>query len=65
MPFLQQADVLLKKLITRSGEDENVAKLVSIALEHLPYQQDERIASQLLASILLHDNLAEALNGRL
>ncbi len=65
MSFLQHADALLKKLITRSDGDENVAKLVSIALENLPYQQDERIAAQLLASILLHDNLAEALNGRL
>ena len=65
MSFLQHADALLKKLITLSDGDENVAKLVSIALENLPYQQDERIAAQLLASILLHDNLAEALNGRL
>jgi len=56
---------VLRKLIERAGNDESLTTLVTIALERLPYQQDERIASQLLSSILFHDNLVEALNGHL
>ncbi|MCF1485648.1 hypothetical protein FS800_26540 [Agrobacterium vitis] len=59
------ADAVLRKLIDAAGEDETAARLVEIALESLLYKQDEAIAAQLLSSILLHDNLAEALNGRL
>ncbi|MGV1769352.1 hypothetical protein ACQZ6B_04165 [Agrobacterium vitis] len=59
------ADAVLRKLIDAAGEDETAARLVELALEALLYKQDEAIAAQLLSSILLHDNLAEALNGRL
>lgn len=59
------ADAVLRKLIAAAGEDETTGRLVELALEALPYKQDEAVAGQLLASILLHDNLAEALDGRL
>ncbi|MUZ66323.1 hypothetical protein [Agrobacterium vitis] len=59
------ADAVMYKLIVAAGEDETTGRLVDLALEALPYKQDEVIAAQLLSSILLHDNLAEALNGRL
>ncbi|MVA17675.1 hypothetical protein V6582_16875 [Agrobacterium vitis] len=59
------ADAVMYKLIAAAGEDETTGRLVDLALEALPYKQDEVIAAQLLSSILLHDNLAEALNGRL
>ncbi|MVA79906.1 hypothetical protein GOZ89_10815 [Agrobacterium vitis] len=59
------ADLAFCKLLASSGEDETAIRLVELALKALPYKQDEAIAAQLLSSILLHDNLAEALNGRL
>ena len=59
--------------------DEALAKLVAIdtdgvpnaiawlktVLEALDYQHDQDVALTILLSILLHDDLAEALNGRL
>lgn len=64
MPFCQHADEALAKLIAIPTQD-SLAALVEAALEALDYKRDEDVAAKVLISILLHDDLAEALNGRL
>ncbi|WP_439603829.1 hypothetical protein [Shinella sp.] len=59
------ADTILRKLTELAGDDDSLVRLAALALSHLPYEQDEGVAGQLLMSILLHDDLAEALYGRL
>lgn len=61
----QLADDVLRKLTELASDDDSLVRLVTLALSHLPYEQDEGVAGQLLMSILLHDDLAEALYGRL
>lgn len=62
--MFQSADSAVKKLYQRIG-DEPLSRAVDIALELLPYRNDEQVAVQILFAILLNDNLAEALDGRL
>lgn len=56
-------DKALAKLIQAASNDDNIAALVDRALKALPYRTNEDIAAKLLFSILLHDDLAEALDG--
>ncbi len=58
-------DAALRKLIEAAGDDASPTALLNIALESLSHKSDEKIATQLLFSILLHEELAEALNGGL
>ncbi len=64
MTFCQHADEALAKLIALPTQD-SLAALVDAALAALDYRQDEEIAAKVLISILLHDDLAEAIDGRL
>ena len=64
MPFCEHADEALAKLIAIPTQD-SIAALVDAALEALNYRRDEDAAAKILISILLHDDLAEALDGSL
>ncbi|TCP88955.1 hypothetical protein C8J31_102124 [Rhizobium sp. PP-CC-2G-626] len=57
--------VVLTKLLDASNGDDSAAALVTAALNALDYRQNEAAAIQLLSSIILHDDLAEAINGSL
>lgn len=57
-------DSVLAKL-NEMADDDGIAALTKLAIERLDYENDERIATQLLLSILSHDDLAETLDGRL
>lgn len=61
--FAVQGDAALRKLIEAAGDDCSFPALAKIALTHLPYEQDEKIAAQLLFSILLHNDLAAAIGA--
>lgn len=63
--LFHHGDLALRKLVETANEDASVIQLVELALAHLAYTTDERIANCLLVSILLNDNLAEALHGSL
>ena len=65
MERFENCDSAMLKLIKKAGDDERMTMLVKLALEALPYDEDEAIATKLLFSILLHDDLAETLNGSL
>lgn len=58
-------DIAMAKLVKGSPEEGGVVAWIELALKTLPWREDEATATQLLFSILLHDNLAETLNGRL
>lgn len=58
-------DALLAKLLQLASDDADMIELLELALEKLPWRDDEKTAAQLLLWILFHDNLAETLNGRL
>lgn len=62
---LNTGDQALAKLIQLSSSDDGIAVLVDRALNALPWRTNEDIAAKLLFSILLHDDLAEALNAGL
>lgn len=65
METLTHADAALRKLVLAAGDDDSQARLVEVAIDALAFRQDEAIATALLMSILFHDDLAEALDGRL
>lgn len=64
MKISSHADEALAKLIALPSE-RSLAALVDAALETLNYRRDEDVAAKVLISILLHDELSEAIDGRL
>lgn len=62
-PAFQAGEAVMAKLVRTAGEKAGVATMLEIALSQLPWRESEATASQLLMSILLHDDLAETLNG--
>lgn len=59
------ADIVLEKLLAEASGDATLADVLDVALAKLPWREDEATASRLLNSILFHDQLLEALDGRL
>lgn len=63
-------DPAFAKLVTvalagTEGDEPSLADVLNVALRTLRYDEDDKAASQILMSILYHDDLAEAIDGRL
>lgn len=56
---MSQSDNALFKLIELAGDDRSMTKLAELAIISLHYDGDERVASKLLLTILMHEELAE------
>lgn len=63
--MLEAATRAYEKLVAMTKDEDEPSRIVDIMLARLPYREDKRIALQLTFLILMHDDLAEALNGRL
>ena len=58
---------LCEQAIERLDEDEpeHTSAVVDVILEKLGYHEDETVSAWIVLSILMHDGLAEVLDGRL